>query len=227
MAFSKLYMILSYNILNKGGINLRIEIDLSDEFLEKDRLKEFFNVSDDEDLKDPISKIIKSSLTEYQDMCVGRGFLSRAEDIRQYRLFYLIKYYYGTIPTETEVSLMFQETQSRSKTLIRMVLTRFRYDLKEQIENKLKDTFCAAKKVENEDEYRVTIQSDILVEELNRIINKEAPRCQIVRKFSGTGRSYRIQADSYDKLKVYFFRDGDCPSREEDEDTTDDEDIHG
>lgn len=195
---------------------MEITIELNDEILEIDRLKDFFNVEEEGELINPLRKIIIASLNEYQDMCVGRGFLSRAEDIRQYRLFYLIKYYFGRIPTESEVSEMFQETQSRSKSLIRLVLTRFRYDLKEEIDEKLKETFCDATLTED-DEYRVTIQSDIIVEEINRIINKEAPRCKIVKKYPGTGRSYCIQPDSYDKLRVHFFGiDRDCPRRDED-----------
>ena len=175
---------------------MEITVELNDEILELDRLKDFFNVEENEELINPLSKIILASLSEYQEMCVGRGFPSRAEDLRQYRLFYLIKHYFGRIPTESEVSVMFQETQSRSKSLIRLVLTRFRYDLKDEIDEKLKETFCDATRTEDE-EYRVTIQSDVIVEELNRILNKEFPRCIIVKKYSGTGRSYCIQGDSY------------------------------
>lgn len=196
---------------------MEINVELDDYFFEDDewiRLKDFFNRETNEELKDDLKKVILSSLSEYKEMFVGRGFPTRADEIRQYRLFYLIKYYFKALPSESEVSSMFQETQSRSKSLIRLVLTRFRYDLKDEINNALINTLCSAKKKNKDPSYHVTIQSDIIVEELNRIINKKAPKCLIIKKVSGTGRNYSISEDSYDKLKKLLISD-DCPEIED------------
>lgn len=204
-----------------GGYVMKITIDLSKQFFDDDewiRLKDFFEKDEIEDLKDDLEKIIPAALSEYKEMFVGRGFPSRADEIRQYRLFYLIKHYFGELPSESEVSAMFQETQSRSKSLIRLVLTRFRYDLKEEIDNALINAICSARPNNSEGNpaYHVTIQSDIIVEELNRVINKNAPRCLIVKKNPGTGRSYSISEDSYDKLReVYGLTDENCPSNDD------------
>ncbi len=200
---------------------MEITIDLSNEFFDEDewtRLKDFFERDEIEDLKEDLEKIIPAASSEYKEMFVGRGFPSRADEIRQYRLFYLIQHYFGELPSESEVSAMFQETQSRSKNLIRLVLTRFRYDLKEEIDNAIINAICSAKHNGSQESpaYHVTIQSDIIVEELNRVINKNAPRCLIVKKIAGTGRSYSISEDSYDKLReVYGLSDEDCPSDED------------
>ena len=163
-----------------------------------------------------ISEDYSCSTVNIQSL-VGRGFPSRADEIRQYRLFFLIKHYFGRIPTESEVSSMFQETQSRSKSLIRLVLTRFHYDLKGEIDNALKEAICAARhnNSENNPAYHVTIQSDIIVEELNRTISKKAPKCLLVKKIPGTGRSYSISEDSYDKLIEQHFPEGEnCPDED-------------
>lgn len=193
---------------------MEINIELPENFFEQDewhRLQDFFNKESIEDLNEDLKKIMLSALKEYKEMFIGRGFPSRADEIREYRLFYLIKNYFKGFPSEAEVSDMFQETQTRSKSLIRNVLTRFRFDLKDEIDNVLKDTLCSARLTEDENqEYRVTIQSDIIVEEFNRIINKKAPKCKVIKKVSGTGRNYSISEDSYDKLKMFLIPE-DCP----------------
>jgi len=73
-------------------------------------------------------------------MIVGRGVSTRAEDIRQYRLLCLIKCHFKELPTESDVSSMFKEPQSKSKSLIRQVLSRFHYDLEKEISKALKET---------------------------------------------------------------------------------------
>ena len=195
---------------------MEIRLEIPDTFLEEeewDRLKEFFNREEKEDLKEDFKKVIPAALSEYIDMFIGRGFPSRNEEIRQDRLFNLIKYYYGgKFPSESEVSSMFQETQTRCKSLIRLVLTRYRYDLKEELENAIIDTICAVKHNDSEDDpaYHVTIPSGIIVEELNRILNKEVPTYLNVRKIPGTGIRYSISEASYCKLKELY-----CPVEEE------------
>lgn len=196
---------------------MEIRVELPDDFFEEDqlnRLKEFFNRTEDEELKEDIQKIIPAALSEYMDMFVGRGFPTRNEEIRQQRLFNLIKHYYGSFPSESEVSSMFQETQSRSKNLIRLVTTRYRYDLKDEIENAIIDTICAVKHngSRNNPAYHVTIPSEIIVEELNSILNKVVPKNLNVRKITGTGIRYSISEASYCKLKELY-----CPIEEDDD----------
>jgi hypothetical protein len=194
---------------------MEITVELSDEFFEEDaldRLMEFFEKEDE--FKNDLKKLIPAALSEYINMLVGNGIPSSVNEIRQYRLYYLIKHYYkGKFPSEEEVSAMFQETQSRSKSLIRLVLTRFRYDLKDEIKNAIIDVICSVKHKEgNNPAYHVTIQSEIIAEEMNRIINKEAPTFLNIKKISGMGRRYIISPASYCKLKeLYCPVDVECP----------------
>lgn len=187
---------------------MEITIDLTDEFFDEDewtRLQDFFDKNEKDNLSEDFEKIILAALCEYKEMFVGRGFPTRADEIRQYRLFYLIKHYFGELPSESDVSAMFQETQSRSRSLIRLVLTKFRYDLKNEIDTALIMTLIDAKLKEGETPaYHVTIESDIIVEELNRLINKNAPKCLIVRRISGTGRNYSISEDSFKRLLKHY-----------------------
>lgn len=191
---------------------MEISVELPDKFFsddEWDRLKELFNKEEDEELEEDIKKVIPAALREYIDMFVGKGFPSRNEEIRQDRLFNLIKYYYdGKFPSESEVSSMFQETQSRSKSLNRLVMTRYRYDLKNELRNAILNTICNVKHNNDTENpaYEVIIQSSIIVEELNRILNKKAPKYFNIRKIPGTGIRYYISEDSCCKLKELY-----CP----------------
>lgn len=186
---------------------MEINIDIPDddeEFKEKkERLLEFFNFREDEALANSLEDILTAALHEYVDMIVGRGFPTSAEEIRQYRLFYLIKHYFKKLPTESKVSSMFKETQSKSKSLIRQVISRFRYDLTDEINQVLEETICSSLTHQRKDgktEVRVTIYSDIIVEELNRIIEREAPSNQKIKRLAGTGRRYVITPDTYCEL---------------------------
>ncbi len=73
-------------------------------------------------------------------MFLGRGFPSHADEIQQHRLYLMIKYCFkDTLPSEAQVSSIFQLTQSKSRSLICSVLTRFHYELTEDLKT-LKNT---------------------------------------------------------------------------------------
>ena len=115
--------------------------------------------------------IIMASFIEYKDMLLGNGLPTRADEIKQHRLFHLIKHHFkGRIPNESEVSRMFQLTESESRSLIKNVRTRFRYQLENEINNTLKEVIVACSL--NNDKYETIIQSDNVLEELNRILTQ-------------------------------------------------------
>lgn len=181
---------------------MRINFELGDiiESREKEKLKTLFDCENDVQLEETLNNVVKASLSEYKEMFLGRGLPSRADEIQQHRLFYLIKYHFsGRLPSESEVSALFQLTQTRSKSLIRFVMTRFHYDLEEEVKNSLISTLESAEE-DSEDGYRVVIQSDNVLEELNRIISREAPDLDPVRKVPKMSRTFAISTDSHNKL---------------------------
>lgn len=120
-----------------------IHIELPDGFFgddERERLKALFKVQDDQGFSAALGRVVCAALDEYKEMFLGKRLPSRADEIRQHRLFHLIKHFFvGRLPSEAEVSSMFQLTHSRSRSLLRFVMTRFRYDLEEEIRNTLRD----------------------------------------------------------------------------------------
>lgn len=186
-----------------------IEIQFPDDYLSEDEKKKLMKLlgceNDEEKFKKDISNVVRASLSEYKDMFLGMGMPTRADEIRQYRLLHLIKnYFIDRLPSEAEVASMFQLTQSKSKSLIRNAMTRFRYQLENEIKNTLVQTIKQANFNKDENEYRLVIQSDNVLEELNRIVAITAPTLDPIRKIRNMSRTYSISKDSYEKLKDYF-----------------------
>ena len=183
-----------------------MEISIPDNFFtvqEKEKLKVLLRSPSENDFANAVGKIALASLTEYKEMLLGKGLPTRADEIKQHRLFHLVKHYFlGSIPTEAEVSSMFQLTESESRSLIRNVRTRFRYQLEPEILNTLRATLDLAEQVGNL--YKVVIQSENVLEELNRIIAINAPNLDPITKTRNSARQYAISLDSYELLINYF-----------------------
>lgn len=180
-----------------------IQIEIPDDWIKADeieRLENLFQTSNNTEFSEAIKKVVFAALTEYKEMFLGMSLPSRADEIRQHRLFYLIEnYYVDRIPSESEVSSMFQLTQTRSKSLIRAVMTRFHYQLESQILDTLKKEI--ENKIEGEDDtYQLVIKSDIVVEELNLIIDRVAPSLDRIKRVQNSARTYSISKRSYDKI---------------------------
>ncbi|MED4018043.1 hypothetical protein [Sutcliffiella cohnii] len=179
-------------------INLQLTNDfLTEEEIEK--LKILFKTDDIEEFNLALKNVAFAALTEYKEMLLGKGLPTRADEIKQHRLLHLIKHYFqGKIPTEAEVSSMFQLTETESRALIRNVRTRFRYQLESEILNTLQQTIVSAEF--NNDTYHVVIQSDNVLEELNRLVSTNAPLLDPISKVRGSARKYQISEDTYELL---------------------------
>lgn len=169
-----------------------------------DRLKRVLEASNDAELEDKLSKVAYAALIEVSRMFLGENLPTRADDIRQHRLLHLIMRLYGDkFPTENQISALFQTTSSQSKTLLRNVISRFRHQLEPIERATLAHYLSNATKTqpqEADSKYRVTIPSDNVVECLNQIIERLAPKLDPVRKVTGSSRLYEITADGMDTL---------------------------
>lgn len=191
---------------------------------EKEKLKKLFKKSNNEDssedegevlspeelmlrsekkLADDMHKIIKSAICEYKQMFLGMGLPTRAEEIQQYRLYYLIEQYFKEMPSEEKVSAMFQLTSTKSRSLIRSVMTRFRYNLDEIIKENLQNILESADIKEDNNCYFV-IQSTYALEEFKNVIANKAPRSGQIRRVKDTSRTFYVSKESYKALCDYF-----------------------
>lgn len=186
-----------------------ISIELNDLFEsnEKEKLKKLLKRTEEDlsetELENETVKIIKAAMCEYKQMFLGMGLPTRADEIQQYRLYYLIERYFKEMPTEEQVSSMFQLTHTKSRTLIRSVMTRFRYNLDQIISDNLKDILNNAELKEDNNCYFV-IQSNYALEQFKNIIDNRAPTSDGIRRVANTSRTFYTSKSSYKTLCENF-----------------------
>ncbi|WP_323084989.1 hypothetical protein [Providencia alcalifaciens] len=180
-------------------MNINFDLTTQDMNQEKrDLIKKILKV-DDASIQDTLNKIAKASFLEYLSMITGTGMPNRADEIRQNRLLLLIQHYFGdNLPTESEISTIFQLTQSQSKTLLANTVSRFKNTLDASLVNTMKLVIESA---EISDElYLVVINSDIVKDELNKLITQKQPTYKHITKRKGSASQFEISEDSYDLL---------------------------
>lgn len=185
-----------------------IKLEIPDDFFtqsERENLMYLLNARTDQEFASALIRVTFAALDEYRDMFLGMGLPSRANEIREFRLYHLIKrYFQGRIPDEFEVASMFQLPVSRSKNLITNVLARFRFDLEDEIFNTLRTIIESAEDIDEGREYRVFIQSSNMVDELNRVIARSGVRYRTVTKVRNEPNQYAIAPDSHDLIRQYL-----------------------
>jgi len=131
-------------------------------------------------------------------MFIGARVYTRGEDIREYRLLLLMEKVWKRIPEDHEVSALFLTTASRSRALIRSVLSKFRYDLATALEGSLRSVLNSAHRL-NDSELRIIVRSASLIDAINERIEDVDP--SLPRLLAGEGvATYRIKQSAYEKL---------------------------
>lgn len=159
------------------------------------------------ELAQQLSNYGTAALQEYITMFLGQKVFRRSADILEYRLFLLIKGPLGgQIPNEQVVSNLFQTTSTESRSLIRSVMSKYQYQLRNAIENSIKMILeNATKQVEDEDEYYVmVVNSYNLIAEMNNSLAEIDGSLPPITKKRGGISTYLIKPSSYDRLKARY-----------------------
>lgn len=173
---------------------LIVTLDISEE--DQQLLSKTLNCERAEDLRTSLEHICTAASAEYLDMILGKQLPTRANEIHERRLFHLLKHYFrGRIPSEAEVSALFQVTQSASRTLIRNVRTKFKYDLEEEVKNTVQQILRTAEFMS--DEYRIVVQSDNILEELRQTVSLYAPQLGQITKVKNSAGIYSVPEDTF------------------------------
>ena len=180
-------------------INLTLgELSLADQTL----IKECLGLTTQAQLDIALTKITKASFMEYVKMFKEKGLPTRADEVQQERLFFLLLYYYQvSLPNENELSSIFQLTQSQSKTLLRNTKSRYRTKISGFIKNTLLETINSATQTTVNDPYEFVCTSLTTVEELNLIISQKGPTLEPVKKIRGLSSKYTCAIDTYNLLQ--------------------------
>ena len=166
---------------------------------EKRTIRDALSIGQSE-LENDLKKIAKTAFMEYKKMFNEKGLPTRADEVLQERLFFLIiNYYDHFLPKESEISSIFQLTHSQSKTLLKNVRSRYRTKIYQQINHSLRHIVEGAEP-EGENEYKMIITSDNLLEELNLLIAQKGPRLKKLMAVRNSAGEYSCPIDTYDLL---------------------------
>lgn len=156
-------------------------------------------------LEEELHPIASAAVLEYVTMILGQKVFKRGSDMLEYRLYLLIKYRFGNkIPDEQQVCRLFQCTNSESRSLIRSVMSKYQYSLKEATETSIKEAVESAKRAEGETKYSVVINSKTVIDELNRTLAELDGTLPSVRKQTGSVSTFEIAPSAYKKLTEHF-----------------------
>lgn len=165
-------------------------------------IKESLGITTQQELEDALTKITKASFMEYLKMFKEKGLPTRADEMQQERLFFLLLYYYeNTLPSENELSSIFQLTQSQSRTLLRNTKSRYRTKISTFIKNTLLETINSATQAAINEPYEFICTSPTTVEELNLIISQKGPTLAPINKIRNLASKYSCAIDTYNLLQ--------------------------
>lgn len=153
-------------------------------------------------LEGELSRYAGAAVEEYARMFLGQRVFTRGSDILEYRLFLLVKTAFNErLPDEQRVSALFQTSSTGSRALLRSVMSKYQYELRPEIAKTLRETLESA--TADEDDFIVTLNSENVVDAMNRILGSiDGTLPQVVKK-RGTVASYTVRASSYAKLCDY------------------------
>ncbi len=183
----------------------------TDDFLKEEHIKKLKKTLKEMD-GDPLSEqelrkklvmVSKAALNEYMDMILGINLPTKANEFRERKLFHLMHFYFKKrFPQESEILSMFQLTESGSRTLLRNVRAKFKYELEEVINNSVKKILEKPKK--SGDNYRFIIRSENILEEIKQVVSVEAPELDQIQKVKNSAGVYTIPPDTYSKLCDHY-----------------------
>jgi predicted transcriptional regulator len=148
-----------------------------------------------------LNELTAAAVKEYLTMIRGQKVFKRGTDMHEYRLFLLIESIFGgRIPDESSVSSLFQTTITESRSLIRAVISKYQYQLRACIDATIVAALNAATRGANTDPYSVVINSQNLVDELNKMLAEIDGNLASVAKRRGSVSTYEVSASSYNRL---------------------------
>jgi hypothetical protein len=170
---------------------------------EKEALKKVLETNDETNLIEKLQKIGIAAMSEYLEMILGKQIPGKANEIKERRLYHLLKYYFeNEIPNESLISSLFQLTEKGSCTLLRNVRTKFKYELETPLNNTIINLLITAEKKNGN--YRVVIKSENILELLKHVVSNRAPRLEQISKVKNSAGVYNIPEDTFEELCSHY-----------------------
>lgn len=167
---------------------------------EKSQLAAIFEC-DESQVEEHVRRYGNAATEEYVRMVLGQRVFTRGSDMREYRLLLLIEHVFdGKVPSEGQISALFQTTASQSRSLLRAVMSKFQYELQTAINKTLDDVMSKAAKLDSGG-YTIVTDSEVIVEALNRRLGQKNGLEQPLTKVKNTISQYELTASAYNRLK--------------------------
>ncbi len=153
-----------------------------------------------EELPGRIAELGKAAVREYLDMILSEAVV-RSPEVREHRLLLLITQAFSNrIPDEGEVGRLFNLSRTSARSLLRSVISRRRYILKNAMALQASSIIESCELCENGDR-RVAIKSAVVVEFLNEQLGELDGSLKRVFREKMTGNYYIIPEDSFNSLQ--------------------------
>lgn len=157
------------------------------------------------DLNSRLNACLGASINEYLAMFRGQKVFKRGSDMLEYRLLLLIETAFnGVIPDERTVSSLFQTTLTESRSLIRSVISKYQYQLRSHVERTLSASLTSATRHDASQPYAVVINSQNVVDELNKSLADIDGNLSPVAKKKGSVSTFELSPSSYNNLCTKF-----------------------
>lgn len=187
---------------------MKIEFNID---LDKNDKKELATIlgCKSEELEKNLSLYALAALREYITMFLGQKVFRRGSDILEYRLYLLIESALeGQIPDEQVISNLFQTTSTESRSLIRSVMSKYQYQLREAIESSIRAILDNASKDDDEEQFVVVVNSFNLIAEMNSALAEIDGKLPPITKKRGGISTFLIEPSSYERLREKYKKDG-------------------
>jgi hypothetical protein len=179
---------------------MNISISISNQELstqDKQLIKDCLGLTTATELETALKKLCKASFLEYCKMFKEKGLPTRADEVLQERLFFLLNsYYIDRLPSENEISTIFQLNPSQSRTLLRNTKSRYRTKISSFINNTLLTTLTAATPNADASGYEFVCTSPTIIEEINLIVSQKGPTLEPIQKIRGLASKYICAVDT-------------------------------
>lgn len=142
-----------------------------------------------------------AALEEYITMILGQKVFTRGSDIREYRLYLLVKKVYGgVLPSEQQISSHFQLTASQSRALLRAVMSKYQYELRDEVEETLRRALSGSVERSASESRVFTPESENIIDSLNSLLGSIDGNLSPISRVRNSVNTFEIDKESYDAL---------------------------
>jgi hypothetical protein len=154
-------------------------------------------------LSGKVAELGKAAIREYLDMLLSEVVI-RNPEVREHRLHLLItETFSNSIPTEAEVSRLFNLSSTAARSLLRSVVSRHRHALGDVMKLEAVSVISSCELCENGDR-RVAIRSSVLVDFLNDLLSEVDGSLMRLSREKMTNNYYIVPEDSFNALQDYL-----------------------